>query len=151
MANDHEGRSAAMLARSTAAMKCSSVAAVNTATNQLDWLLAAPPAGYRILLWKFSGPAVTGANSTAVWTFLSGGTTVATNTTVIGRVAAAHTVTAAFTVPLVTVAQPAAHVPLATGSDGKALHIHAVITDATACIAEITYSYAKVLGDPLAS
>ena len=144
-------RNDAVVGDSVGAMRSRSVAAVNTTTNQLDWLIPAPPAGNKIVLWKMSGPAVTGAASTAVLTFLTGGTTVATNTTTIGRLAAAVTVTAAFELPLVASAQPAGRVPLAIGEVGKSLHVHAVCTDATACIGEFVYSVVPDLSNPVAN
>ena len=144
-------RNAAVVADSWSNMQNYSKAAVNTTTSQLDWLIPAPPANFRIKLWKMSGPAVTNQASTMVVTFLTGGTTVATNTTTVGRMSAAVTVSAAFTLPLVASAQPAAGTPLAMGGRGQALHIHGVCTSATACIAELTYSLVYDASDPISA
>lgn len=126
-------RNAAALSNSLAACKTFSVAGVNTTTNQMDWLIPAPPAGFRIAVFGWTGGIISNAASTCVWTILTGGTTVALNTTTINYApTAASTVTSVYRVPLVSEVQPAAGRPMCIGGSGQSVHIHGVSTSATA-------------------
>ena len=137
---DFGARNNAVLSNSLAARKTFSVAGINTASGQMDWLIPSPPAGYRIAVFGWTGGIVTGAASTCVWTILTGSrslttdaATIAANTTTINHApSAASTVTAVYRVPLVSEVQPADGRPMCIGGSGQSVHIHGVSTSATA-------------------
>ena len=146
--SDFNDRNAATVAGQWGAMKTKAVAAVNTGSGVIDWLISAVP-GHKIVVHKIAGPVVTGQASTMVLSAYTGGATVALNTTLCGYVTAAVTVSSAWEVPLVASVQPASGIPMAIGETHKALHLHGVCTSATACIAVITYSVVPDLSEPV--
>lgn len=142
MIEDALARNRAAISSSLAARRTRAIAGVNTSAGVMDWLIPAPPSGYKIVLHRYTGDAVTGAGSTAVWTYKTGGSTVAACTTNCGRRVTASTVTAVYEVPVVSEVQPTAGAPLAIGEPGKAVVINGAITTGTA--GNITADYSIV-------
>jgi len=134
---DFEARNAAVIGDSAVSMRCATNVGVNT-LNVMTYTIAAPPSGYKNVLWKISGPASTGGSSGTV-TFKSDVDNDGTVET-IGRIAAAVTSNAAFEIPLVASLQPAGKVPLAIGGNGKSLIILWSDTSITALRVELGYS-----------
>ena len=146
MALDHEARNAAVIADSPATMRNKSDAGTNS-SNKMTYTLAAPPSGWKHVLWKLSGPACTGGSSGTV-TFKSDVDNDGT-AEVIGRIAAAVTSSAAFEIPLVASLQPSGKVPLAIGGNAKSLIIVWDDTSITALLLEITYSTVPDFSSPI--
>ena len=148
MALDYEARNGAVIADSPATMRCATNAGSNS-SNLMVYTLAAPPSGWKHVLWKISGPASTGGSSATV-TFKSDVNNDGTVET-IGRIAAAVTSNAAFEIPLVASLQPAGKVPLAIGGNGESLLVNWSDSSITALVVELTYSTVPDFSSPLNS